>query len=209
MSPSRRRGGSGRSGRGRSRSRIGRRPWRGGRIDRDGRCSGGRRTRSGSRASRRRSRLSGRSSARSRASGSRRGRRRLRARRSVVVMARFQRHCRRTAKRLQVRDDAEDLLIGQANRGLVDRRHPRIESRHDEGVRLVERLREIIDVAVSRLARLRPVANPVQVREAQRPTGLPNRVAREAEPLAVHDLATDHDHVGGRQVGSNHGLLRR
>ena len=60
------------------------------------------------------------------AGGRRPGRR---GRAAVVVVFRLQRDGRRAAKRLEVRDHAEDLLIGEADRRLVDGRHRRGESR--------------------------------------------------------------------------------
>ena len=113
----------------------------------------------------------------------------------VVVMARLQRDRRRAAKGLEVRDHAEDLLIGEADRRLVDDGHPRIESRHDERVGFVHRLGEVLDIAQARLAGLRADIDAREVGEPKRPR-LTDRVAGEAEPLAVHDLAADLDHVG-------------
>ena len=40
----------------------------------------------------------------------------------VVAVSRLERDRRRAAKSLEVRDHAEDLLIGEADRRLVDRR---------------------------------------------------------------------------------------
>jgi hypothetical protein len=113
------------------------------------------------------------------------------------------------AQRLQVRDDAEDLRIGQADRRLVDRGHPGIESRHDEGVGLVHRLREVLDVAEARLTSFRANGDVGQIREAIRPFGLPDRVAREAEALPFHDLATHLRHLWRAQVCLEHDLRRR
>ena len=84
-------------------------------------------------------------------------------RRLVVGVTRLERDRRRAAKGLEVRHHAEDLLIGQANRRPVDGGHPRIESRHDEAVRFVHRLGEVLDIAQARDA-----APP---REWRRPRG--------------------------------------
>ena len=127
---------------------------------------------------------------------------------SVVVMTRLERDRRRAAKRLEVGDHAEDLLIGEADRRLVDDGHARIESRHDEVLGFVHRLGEVLDIAQARDAGLRADIDPLEVGEPERPR-LADRVAGEAESLAVHDLAADLDHVGRGQVGSDHGLLRR
>ena len=103
--------------------------------------------------------------------GSRRRRRawRRRARRSVVAVRRLKRDRRRAAKGLEVRDHAEDLLIGQANRRPVDNRHPRIESRHDVGVRVVHRLGEVLDIAQARLALRRATRRPPRGRGTEAP----------------------------------------
>ena len=133
---------------------------------------------------------------------------------AVVVVLRLQRDRRRAAKRLEVRDHAEDLLIGEADRRLVDRGHRRRESRHDEGGRFVHRLGEVLDIAQARDAGLRADIDPREVGEPERP-GLADRVAGQAESLALHDLAADLDHVGRGQVacqrrspGRLHFLLR-
>ena len=132
---------------------------------------------------------------------SRSSRRRARCGRgSVVVMTRLERDRWRAAKSLEVGDHAEDLLIGEADRRLVDDRHARIESRHDEVVGFVQRLGEVLDLAQARDAALRAGIDPVEVGEPERPR-LADRVAGQAESLAVHDLAADLDHVGCGQVG--------
>ena len=121
---------------------------------------------------------------------------------AVVVVIRLERDRRRAAKSLEVRDHAEDLLIGEADRRLVDRGHPRIESRHDEGVGFVQRLGEVLDIAQARDAGLRADIDPLEVGEPKRPR-LADRVAGKAETLALHDLAADLDHVGRGQVASD------
>ena len=109
------------------------------------------------------------------------------ARAAVVVVFRLQRDGRRAAKRLEVRDHAEDLLIGEADRRLVDRGHRRRESRHDVGGRFVHRLGEVLDVAQARDAGLRADIDAREVGEPERPR-LADRVAGQAESLALHDL---------------------
>ena len=95
---------------------------------------------------------------------------------AAVAVRRLQRDRRRAAKSLEVRDHAEDLLIGEADRRLVDRGHRRRESRHDEGVGFVHRLGEVLDIAQARDAALRAGADPLEVGEPERP-GLADRVA--------------------------------
>jgi hypothetical protein len=75
-------------------------------------------------------------------------------------MTRLERDRGHAAKRLEVGDHAEDFLIGQPDRRLVDDGHPRIESRHDETVRVVHCLGEIFDIAQARFARLRAGIDP-------------------------------------------------
>ena len=135
--------------------------------------------------------------------------RRGRARGSVVVMTRLERDRRRAAKGLEVGDHAEDFLIGEADRRLVDDGHPRIESRHDEFLGFVYRLGEVLDIAQAGDAGLRADIDPREVGEPERPLRLTDRVAGQAQSLAVHDLAAHLDHVGRGQVGSDHSLLRR
>ena len=134
---------------------------------------------------------------------------RRRARGSVVVMARLKRDRRRAAKGLEVGDHAEDLLIGEADRRLVDDGHARIESRHDEVLGFVNRLGEVLDIAQARHAGLRADIDIREVGEPERALRLADRVAGKAESLAVHDLAAHLGHVGRGQVGSDHSLLRR
>ena len=95
-------------------------------------------------------------------------------------MSRLQRDGRRAAKSLEGRDHAEDLLIGETDRRLVDGRHRRRESRHDEGGGLVHRLGEVLDIAQARDAGLRPGTDSREVGEPERP-GLADRVAGEAD----------------------------
>ena len=127
-------------------------------------------------------------------------------------MRRLERDRRRAAKRLEARDHAEDLLIVEADRGLVDRGHRRRESRHDEGGGLVHRLDQVVDVAQPRDPGLRAAADARKVGEPERP-GLADRVAGQADALALHDLAADLDHVGrvsclrGCLLGRQHFLL--
>src|SRR5438874_2149847 len=109
---------------------------------------------------------------------------------------------------LQVRHHAEDLLIGEADRRLVDGGHARIESRHDEGVRFVHGLGEVLDIAQTRLADLRAGVDSREVRKPQR-SALTDRVAGEAEPFALHDLPAHLHHVRRRQVAFESDLGRR
>ena len=119
-------------------------------------------------------------------------------------------HCdrRRAAKRLKGRDHAEDLLIGQADRRLVDGGHRRRESRHDEGGGLVHRLGQVVDIAEPRDAVARPGTDSPEVGEPER-AGLADRVAGQADSLARHDLLADLHHLGRGHVASQGGLLRR
>ena len=121
-----------------------------------GRCS-----RRGARRGRRRDRCARR--------GARRPARARCGRRGVVAVTRLQRDRRRAAKGLEVRDHAEDLLIGQADRRPVDGGHPRIESRHDEGVRFVQRLGEVVEIAQARDALRRATGDSREVGEPKRP----------------------------------------
>ena len=84
----------------------------------------------------------------------------------------------------------------------------------DEGGRFVHRLGEVLDIAQARDAGLRADIDAREVGEPERP-GLADRVAGQAESLALHDLAADLDHVGrgqvacqGRLLGRLHFLLR-
>jgi hypothetical protein len=121
---------------------------------------------------------------------------------------RLERDVRRAAQRLQLRDDAEDFVVGEAERRLVHRRHRRREPGHDEGGGLVERLRQVLDVAQPGDAGLGPIADARQIGEAQRPA-LADGVAGETDAFAVHDLAPDLGHVRGGHVAGQHGVLRR
>ena len=137
------------------------------------------------------------------------GRRRARCgRRGVVAVTRLERDRRRAAKGLEVRDHAEDLLIGQANRRPVDSGHPRIESRHDEGVRFVHRLGEVVDIAQARDALRRATGDPREVGEPKRP-GLADRVAGPAQALSLRDPAANLHHFGRGEVGADDDLLGR
>ena len=130
------------------------------------------------------------------------------ARAGVVAVSRLERDRRRPAERLERRDHAEDLLIGQADRRFVDGGHSRIEAFDDVGVRFVHRLSHVVDVAHSRNAGRCAHGDSVEIGEPERPA-LANRVAGAAESLAFHDLATDLGHVVGGHVASQDGLLRR
>src|SRR5688572_22520556 len=72
------------------------------------------------------------------------------ARWSVVAVARLERHRCRPAETLERRDYGEDLLIGEADRRLVDGRHSRVEARDDKGVGRVQRLRKVLHIAQAR-----------------------------------------------------------
>ena len=126
----------------------------------------------------------------------------------VIAVRRLQRDRRRAAKRLEGRDHAEDLLIGEADRRLVDGGHRRRESRHDEGGGFVHRLGQVLDIAQARDAALRPGADSPEVGEPER-AGLADRVAGQAESFALHDPAADLDHVGRGHVASESRLLGR
>ena len=98
--------------------------------------------------------------------------------------------------------------IGEAEGRLVHRRHRRREPGHDEGGRLVERLRQVVDVAQAGDAGLGPATDAGEVGEAQR-TALADRVAGQADALAVHDPAADLGHVGGGHVAGQDGVFGR
>ena len=134
--------------------------------------------------------------------GASRRRRARGGRRGVVAVTRLQRDRRRAAKGLEVRDHAEDLLIGKANRRPVDGGHPRIESRHDEGVRFVQRLGEVVERAQARDALRRATGDSREVGEPER-SGLADRVAGPAQALTLRDLAADLDHLWRGEVGSD------
>ena len=128
---------------------------------------------------------------------------------AVVVMLGLERDRRRAAKRLQIRNDAKNLLIVEADRRLVDGRHRWRKSLYDVGGRFVHRLGEVLDVAQPRYPRLRPAVDPGEIGESKRSGGLPDRVAREAESFGFHDLPADHGHVGRGHIASNGGIHRR
>src|ERR671913_1378986 len=115
-----------------------------------------------------------------------RGRCPRRSRAGVVLMLRLERHRRGAAKRLQVRDHAEDLLIGETDWRLVDGGHPRIESRHDECVRFVQRLRQVLDVAQARDSALRADTDAIQIGEPQRATLAPGVAGGGGYPSRQH-----------------------
>src|SRR5688572_2612249 len=92
-----------------------------------------------------------------------------RARWSVVAVARLERYRGRPAETLQRRDDAEDFLIGEANRRLVDHRHSRVEAGDDEGVGCIQRLREVLDIVQAGHARRRAGRNAIEIWKPQRP----------------------------------------
>ena len=123
-------------------------------------------------------------------------------------MTSLERNRRRATKSLEVGDHAEDLLIVEANRRLIDDGHPRIESWHNEGVGLVDGLGEVLDVAQAGDAGLRADIDSIEVGEPERPC-LTDRMAGKTEALAIHDLAAHLDHIGCGQVSSDHSLLRR
>src|SRR5688572_5593682 len=87
----------------------------------------------------------------------------------VVGMTRLERDRRSPAKTLKGGDHREDLLIGEADRGLIDGRHSRVEARDDVGVGCVQRLREVLDIVQARDARGRARRDAIEVRKTERP----------------------------------------
>ena len=112
------------------------------------------------------------------------------------------------AKRLQVCDDDQDLLIGEADRRLVDDGHSWVESLDDIAVGFVDRLREVLDITQARNAGGRATGDPAEVGESEHP-GLADRVAGHAQALTPRDFAADLDHLGRGEVGADQDLLRR
>src|SRR4026208_952589 len=109
---------------------------------------------------------------------------------AVVLVSRLHRDGWLAAQRLEGRDHTEDLLIGEADWRHVDGRHRRGKSRDDVGRWLVQRFDEVVDLALPRLSGARACPDSREIGEPKRP-GLPDRVARQTESLAFHDLAAD------------------
>ena len=130
-----------------------------------------------------------------------------RGRAAVIAMNRLERDRRCTAKSLEGRDHAEDLLIGEADRRLIDGWHRRRESGHDEGGGFVHRLGQVLDVAQPRDSVFRLSTDAPEVGEPER-AALADRMAGQTDSFALHDFAADLDHVGRGHVASQRGLLR-
>jgi hypothetical protein len=123
-------------------------------------------------------------------------------------VSRLHRHRRRAADTLEGGDHAEDLLVGETDRRLVRGQHRRRESRHNEGGGFIQRLGQVLDVAQARDAARRPGADSGEVGEPEG-AGLAERVAGQADALALHDFAADLDHLSGGQFACEDGLFGR
>src|SRR5258706_14954751 len=102
----------------------------------------------------------------------------------------LQRDRRFAALALEPGDHRVQLLVGEADRRLVDRRHARIEAGYDECVRLAECLREVLELTQPGNAGLGALGDSGEVGEASRFFAA-DRVTGRAKALAVSDLVTD------------------